>query len=455
VGSVSSNHGDFEEKVFEALSHRIRRGIVKTLGEKGKRSFTELMKDLNIDDTGTLTFHLKKLAGFITKTPDGYYELTELGLKAYSLLKSFSKQGVELGRAGGKEAELSFTVVGAGAGSVKPDLVILSDRLSLRVDRELLEKVRSMGKRLLIADVVRVEVDEDVDPRLFEEAVEGIQDVVTLRVPKHLETLAQLKARSVLSIGTSSGKKSLAMPFASMIAGAVEAMASTVARVLTSLTPRLTTKPSESREHMYSMAIESAKALKLSVEGGFARVSQGDVGRVEVYRRDSCDFDVLIGESGEVKVDLSGCEAYITLPKTRLDKLSADVSGGIVELEIATGVKNASLDVEGGAVKLNISELQDSNISIDVSGGVVEAKLNYSAFTGESRITTEMSGGVMKIDVEVHKNTTVNVIQKGVGGYTDIDIDEELKLVKQGERVLNTELEINGGYAKASFKAKK
>jgi len=335
VGSVSSNHGDFEEKVFEALSHRIRRGIVKTLGEKGKRSFTELMKDLNIDDTGTLTFHLKKLAGFITKTPDGYYELTELGLKAYSLLKSFSKQGVELGRAGGKEAELSFTAVGAGAGSVKPDLVILSDRLSLRVDRELLEKVRSMGKRLLIADVVRVEVDEDVDPRLFEEAVEGIQDVVTLRVPKHLETLAQLKARSVLSIGTSSGKRSLAMPFASMIAGAVEAMASTVARVLTSLTPRLTTKPSESREHMYSTAIESAKALKLSVEGGFARVSQGDVGRVEVYRRDSCDFDVLIGESGEVKVDLSGCEAYITLPKTRLDKPTTNINTYIGILKLA------------------------------------------------------------------------------------------------------------------------
>uniref|UniRef100_A0A7C4BAY8 ArsR family transcriptional regulator n=1 Tax=Ignisphaera aggregans TaxID=334771 RepID=A0A7C4BAY8_9CREN len=75
-------------RVFEVLSHRIRRGIIKVLGEKGKGSFADLTKNLNIDYAGALTFHLKKLVGFIAKTHDGYYELSEPGLNVFSLLKA-------------------------------------------------------------------------------------------------------------------------------------------------------------------------------------------------------------------------------------------------------------------------------------------------------------------------------------------------------------------------------
>lgn len=435
-------------KIFEVLSHRIRRGIIRILGEKGKRSFTDLMRDINIDDTGTLTFHLKKLVGFITKTPDGYYELTDLGLKAYNLLKTSQQlvlpnnvENVKREEEGAsKETEY-----------VKPDLIILQDRISLTIDRELLEKVKAMGKRLLITDVIKVEVSEDVDPKLFNEVVESIQDVVTLKVPKHLETLVHLKARDVLNIVSGKGT-ALIPPLTSVISSAIEAMTSVVTRMITSLAPRMHMKLSRGRELIYSGAIPSIKALALEVVGGYAKVYQGDSGRIEVYRRDSCDFDVEVKEGGELEVSLNGCEAHVALPSTKLEKVLTDVNGGVVEMEIPSGVNTLKLDVEGGMTRIRSEKLSETNISTDVNGGVVELQLRYTEFKGIARIATEMSGGLLKIEALVPQNTLVNVIQKGVGGYTDIEIDEKLKAVKQSERIAYIDLEIDGGYAKISFK---
>jgi len=76
------------DRLFEVLSHRIRRVVLESIAEKGPRSFTELMEDTDVKDTGTLTFHLRKMAGFIRKNERGDYELTDLGRRAYELIKT-------------------------------------------------------------------------------------------------------------------------------------------------------------------------------------------------------------------------------------------------------------------------------------------------------------------------------------------------------------------------------
>lgn len=235
-----------------------------------KGALTDLMKDLNIDDTGTLTFHLKKLVGFIAKTPDGYYELTELGLKAFSLLKAPQQLSAKPSSAEGISTVKH--VRGVSAEEVKPDLVVLRDRISLTIDRELLERVRAMGKRLLIKNVINVSVAEDVDPNLFDEAIESIQNVMTLRVPKHLETLVHLKVSDVLSIASSKGATHTP-PLVSMVSDAVEAIASVVTRMVSSLAPRMLAMRDLNRELVFSRAIPNVKVLTLEVDGGYAKIS--------------------------------------------------------------------------------------------------------------------------------------------------------------------------------------
>ena len=53
------------DEVFEAISHPLRIKILKLLANK-PRSFSELKRELGIESSGKLDFHLKKLRNLIT-----------------------------------------------------------------------------------------------------------------------------------------------------------------------------------------------------------------------------------------------------------------------------------------------------------------------------------------------------------------------------------------------------
>jgi hypothetical protein len=135
-----------------------------------------------------------------------------------------------------------------------------------------------------------------------------------------------------------------------------------------------------------------------------------------------------------------------------LEKLVADLSGGVLEASIDEGVKDAEISLSGGATKIGLAKLRDSKTSIDVSGGVAEAKLIYTEFSGSSKISLDMSGGIAKLSIEAPRNTLVTVSREGIGGYTDIDIDEELRAPQKIDRVINMALDVSGGFAEVSAK---
>uniref|UniRef100_A0A7C4BB32 Uncharacterized protein n=1 Tax=Ignisphaera aggregans TaxID=334771 RepID=A0A7C4BB32_9CREN len=127
-----------------------------------------------------------------------------------------------------------------------------------------------MGKRLLIKNVVNVSVSEDDDPNLFDEAVESIQDVMTLRVPKHLGTLVHLKVSDVLGIASNKGA-TRTPPLVSMVSDTVEAIASFVTRAVSSPALRMLAMLDLKREIVFSRAIPNVEALTLEVEGATPR----------------------------------------------------------------------------------------------------------------------------------------------------------------------------------------
>jgi DNA-binding transcriptional ArsR family regulator len=68
-------------ELFEAISHPTRIRILKAL-EKQPSSFASLKRQLGIDSSGNLDYHLKKLGQLVTVRQGGLYALTDAGKEA-------------------------------------------------------------------------------------------------------------------------------------------------------------------------------------------------------------------------------------------------------------------------------------------------------------------------------------------------------------------------------------
>jgi len=75
--------------LHKILKDETRRKIIFLLNEKGSLSYTDLMKTLEIDNTGRMNYHMKVLDDLILKRDDGQYALTERGNLASRLLREF------------------------------------------------------------------------------------------------------------------------------------------------------------------------------------------------------------------------------------------------------------------------------------------------------------------------------------------------------------------------------
>jgi DNA-binding HxlR family transcriptional regulator len=259
------------DRLFEVISHRVRRSIIESIAEKGPRSFTELMEDTGVGDTGTLTFHLRKMAGFIRKNERGDYELTDLGRRAYELIK------IAHGRVESRREEPGARAAEAPEGSetLEPDIVYISDSIKVTIDRSLLETVKAQGKRLAVRDVISVDVTDDVDAKLFSEVVDSIGDVVRLRVPEHLRSIATLKSKDVLSITTGRSHLGLIPDIGGFVAGIVEPIVSTVSSIVESLstTAGPLSKVEEAKSLLYEWKFPRLEVLRagkhsLGLRGG-------------------------------------------------------------------------------------------------------------------------------------------------------------------------------------------
>jgi DNA-binding HxlR family transcriptional regulator len=180
-------------KIFTALSHEIRREIIRILAEESPKTFSELMNKLDIRDTGTMVFHLRKLEGLITKNERGEYILTDLGRRAYQIMNQIKTERKE------KVKEVSEKIIEKREAETISKTMIISDRLNLYIDKEFLENIRSSGRKLILRDIVNLAISDDIDPNLFNEIVEEISDVISIRAPKKLRPLIELKSRDVLT----------------------------------------------------------------------------------------------------------------------------------------------------------------------------------------------------------------------------------------------------------------
>ncbi len=81
-----------EDEVFKSLSHPTRRQIIKAVGLNGSLSFSEILKNIGVIDSPSLSYHLKSIKVLLDQK-DGKYKLTKIGNSAYNLLEKTDQSG--------------------------------------------------------------------------------------------------------------------------------------------------------------------------------------------------------------------------------------------------------------------------------------------------------------------------------------------------------------------------
>ncbi len=442
------------DRLFEVISHRVRRSIIESIAEKGPRSFTELMEDTGVGDTGTLTFHLRKMAGFIRKNERGDYELTDLGRRAYDLIK-IAYGGVEPRR---EEPGARAVEAPRSSESLEPDIVYISDSIKVTIDRSLLETVKAQGKRLVVRDVISVDVTDDVDAKLFSEVVESIRDVIRLRVPEHLRSIATLKSRDVLSITTGRSHLGLIPDIGGLVAGIVEPIVSTVSSILESLsTTGPLSKVEEAKSLLYEWRFPGVTGLSLDLSGGFAKVRSVESGEALIRiegREGRCSYDVDI-EDGIVEVDLSGCEASIELPRRPLELLEIDMSGGALDIDLGDNVRRIEGSLSGGLAELKVARAGETRVDLDASGGRFKVHLDYAEFQGVSEVKLSLTGGLMELIATAPEGVRVEVSTVRMGGLASVTVDEKLRNVEKAKALVKARIEVTGGLARVEFSSRR
>jgi DNA-binding HxlR family transcriptional regulator len=471
VGEEEYSGDEDIDRIFLVASHRIRRKIIESIAEKGPRSFTELMDDAGVSDTGTMTFHLRRMAGFIRKNEKGVYELTELGWRAYNIIKGAGKQSIkrdEEKRSSERIVETpSMAKPAEPRNQVTPGTpVVISDMFSLTVNRDMLERIRAQGRRLIITDVFEVKVGDDVEPELFDEVVESIRDVFTLRVPDKILPIAQLKSRDVFWITSKDRKEggghaAILSPFLGSLGAFISSIVSSaVSNVMKSLAPILRSIEDKDLGQRGALLLKesfpNAKGISIDMSGGIARISPSDRGDVVVtiYERggwrSKCEYDLDL-DDGELSIDLSGCEAIIETPKTGLEALDLDASGGYIDISLS-GVKRIAGHFTGSVANISSTDMGASSVELEISGGKVTLDLSYSEFGEESSIDLDVSGGILDLRARVPKTIRVESRVSRTGGFARIDIDEALARVESPRGTLRIGADVMGGLVNVSVK---
>lgn len=91
----SDERKDFDSsraELFDALGHPTRISILQVLSQRAM-TFSELKKELGIESSGHLSFHLGKLGLLVRTTQEGTYELTDDGREALHLVEVMSETG--------------------------------------------------------------------------------------------------------------------------------------------------------------------------------------------------------------------------------------------------------------------------------------------------------------------------------------------------------------------------
>lgn len=82
---IETQNESLEESIFKTLSNPKRRDILRFVGENKRASFTEIKKAVEIEDSSSVSYHLRNLQNLVAQENEEYV-LSDLGQEAYNLI---------------------------------------------------------------------------------------------------------------------------------------------------------------------------------------------------------------------------------------------------------------------------------------------------------------------------------------------------------------------------------
>ena len=451
-----SEEFDDLDYILQAIGNSTRRKILRLLAEEAPLTYTKIMQKLDIKDSGTLGFHLKKMSKLLRRDEFGEYRLSELGWKALKIIEQLE----------GRESEVPKRVE-----EEEEKIRVFSDHLKFEYTYKLARRLRENGVKAVFTDIVTL-VIHPMDRDLFNETVKSISDVLTCYVPEDLYDDLVLKASDVFRIqkyrrGSEDidTKKSdvvvvvkddsiTRMGFLdSIISGIVSTLTSSLTSLATMFTGEKIFKKMGKKKYIHSSGTFSGniKTISIEISGGYIDVKEGDPKYVG-WATDNGHPDVSTKlEDGELRFICSSGYIELYLPNREYDKISVELNGGGFR-GLPGKAREYKFEVDGGVANIDLTLLEDGIIEYSLSGGVLKSKVD--AGKGFKKVEFDISGGYLEINIDT-VDKPINIDVDRMGGWVDIMKDGSRLGFKQYVRGdMNIIGDVAGGYGKILIKTR-
>ncbi|WFO75011.1 hypothetical protein J4526_08035 [Desulfurococcaceae archaeon MEX13E-LK6-19] len=163
----------------------------------------------------------------------------------------------------------------------------------------------------------------------------------------------------------------------------------------------------------------------------------------------------IVTTNNTVSISVEGYYLEVLVPDNITWSLVVNVAGGAVELDINAGrLTGVTATISGGVIDFKAVDIGVSNITLDIDGGVCNLDLKYREFTGSSKLSITVSGGVLDSTIKLSTRTKIAITGSITGGVETITVDNNkisLPYTEQGyneaSSKLNIALDISGGVA--------
>ena len=397
--------GEELEKIFDALGHRVRRRVVEELGKRGSATYSELMKAAGVEDSGTFAFHLRKLLdlGLVRKNERGEYELTDLGMRAYSMIKFM-------------QGELAAYPQPSTTPEIRTEVrepVVIADAVRFVLTRGLAESLRRSGHKIRIQRVTKVVV-EPMPRELLEKVLETIEDCNVIEAPGELMDVVMARSRNVtmfrdlgksrrtileagewdkdLTKGLSKFTKNLASLGPRIATAVVASVVSSLPKIV-GITSRLFGVVQESRIELPN----DINKIDIHADASFVIVKPSTKAELVVRKRKNLGDATVDTHDGVLEIKADSVEVELRISVDKLEELRATCDASTLNVEditiqsIVAKADASSVNLRKVTILKNLSAKLDASVlniaariepmersSIDISADAAVAHLNLS-----------------------------------------------------------------------------
>gem|GEM_PF-4689824 len=193
VGGDTNNHFDEEEltRLFKILEHPLRRDVIRALHRNKSLGFTDLMKQLGVEKTGSLSFHLEALSPYLEQDERRRYSLSKEGEKAAKLLETSISTDVKPKTNPGNTQKIFFAIIALMIMALSLSSYLLHTKL-LEIETE----VELLGEKLENKEPLATEMEEETPDKGLEEKISS-RELVDTTPPRVVATFPENGARDV------------------------------------------------------------------------------------------------------------------------------------------------------------------------------------------------------------------------------------------------------------------